>query len=390
MADPDQLAAQLAAANQENQDLQQQINNLNEQLQAAQASGGPVQEQAGPAPAPAGPAPAPALGQQQAAPEADDNAEANAAMQLINTTAELVRSQRLTSLTTLKVFKGVSTDDPSEYINNYEDLSDMLNLTDQERIAGFAVNLQAAAGRWLRGLGAEHKNTWQNLKAAFSERFLRQKQADVIKVIRHRKQGANETVESYANAITALMSRVEPYPEVQKAIDFTQNLLPSLRRHVMLQDCSTLDQSIKSARAAEREFEANTPQPRSRTLKFGTELDSGEHSFNMSRENINKNVNQRGGRRNNVGRGQFITPSMPGGHPRQPPMQQTFSRGNGRPLRGGYDQRSRSGGTYRSPYPGSRENGTCFGCGENHFIAHCPHSPGALNDQRGRLPVTGQ
>jgi hypothetical protein len=67
------------------------------------------------------------------------------------------------------------------YINNFEAVTQVINFTDPEKMAGFSISLQSAAGQWLRVLeiliegpsnlkaGAK---TWSNYKHHNTIKFL--------------------------------------------------------------------------------------------------------------------------------------------------------------------------------------------------------------------------
>lgn len=160
-------------------------------------------------------------------------------------------SQRLSMLTQARPFKGVSSQDPSEHLDTFERYAELLQLKHQEKALAFGIQLTEAAGRWFADLPKATKASYKLIRAAFVKKYIDLPKADVMKAVRDFRQKAGQTVEKYTNEIMALMSRTSLDP-LQKALDYTEGLLPPIKRHVILADCQNLDSCIKAAKAFER------------------------------------------------------------------------------------------------------------------------------------------
>jgi hypothetical protein len=250
-----------------------------------------------------------------------------------------------------------------------------MTLSDAEKVTAFTLSLQGAASRWLKTLSADKKTTWGQLKESYEDRFLAQASADVIKAIRARKQKPQESVEQFATEITGLMHRLKDYSEVERVLDFQAGLLPPIRRAVALQDPKNLEEALRYAKAAEKAV-LNDP-PGGPRVKTAAKDSTGEQSFNFAGQSYRgrSQYNYRGGA--NYQSDNYVPPLMP---PRQ--NVNTPQRGRDQRFHGpnrGHPRRTGQGQQrpFPPPFPGSRENGLCFICGDSrHFARECPNRPG--------------
>ena len=71
-----------------------------------------------------------------------------------------------------------------------------MGLSDVEKACSFSITLSADEAVWFEVLEEEMKGSWTELKAAFRNRFVDNWRAEIIKKIRAKQQGKEETVET--------------------------------------------------------------------------------------------------------------------------------------------------------------------------------------------------
>ena len=147
--------------------------------------------------------------------------------------------QRLTMLTQMKPFKGLAAQDPSEHLDTLKRYAALLQLIKGEKALALPITLAEAGDCWYGELSISVKSRYSQLRQAFVTKYIDLLKANVMKSVRDCKQRRGQTVEKYTNETMALMSRTSLNP-LQKALDYTDGLLPEIKHQVNLQDCQDI------------------------------------------------------------------------------------------------------------------------------------------------------
>jgi len=151
-------------------------------------------------------------------------------------------------------FSGSPDEDPAEFWRRLDNYVVYKNLAPDARIKLAKAMFVQVACDWLDSLEDDKKDTYEHLKAAFAERFiqpsiLRFKSA---KEIFGKKQGVDETVDTYANRLRNLGKKIGLGMEDNTLLyAFLSGLKPNLSSFVIGKNPQLFAEAIDAARIAE-------------------------------------------------------------------------------------------------------------------------------------------
>jgi hypothetical protein len=179
-----------------------------------------------------------------------------------NIIKQLASGQRNAVLSQLTKYKGLSKENPKDFLKKFERYCNFLGIQDDDRHTTFSVVLEGPAASWWEELDNDKKDTWQKLKNEFTERFITNRKKEILREIKDRKMTATETVEDYTVSMNELFSSSD-ITEDQKIEDYIGGLRADIRLHVIAMEPDTYQEAVKKARTGERleKLKMSTGQP---------------------------------------------------------------------------------------------------------------------------------
>jgi hypothetical protein len=151
-------------------------------------------------------------------------------------------------------FYGKSMDDDvSSWIRQFERYADFRALDDGTKLQLFKMLMKGQAAEWLNSSSTEDITDYDDLIAAFRERFALSDVQLCQKASRlwGREQSANETVDEYVADMRKAARQLQMTDDNMLRFAIMRGLRPAIRLHVLQSNSTTVDDAIKAARTAE-------------------------------------------------------------------------------------------------------------------------------------------
>ena len=151
-----------------------------------------------------------------------------------------------------EAYRGTSDENAAEFWRRLKNYSAFKGHTAGQQLKLAKAMLVEMACDWLENLEDGKKDTFQNLEAAFEEKYVKPSivRYSSAREIFGRKQGSEESVEEYVNRLRNLNKRAAVGEETMKYA-FLSGLRPPLASFVMGKDPKTFAEAIEGARVAE-------------------------------------------------------------------------------------------------------------------------------------------
>lgn len=153
----------------------------------------------------------------------------------------------------IEVFKGTETQDPVTWLQSIDELFDATKISKSDRRQYIPMYFGEEVKKWYR-IGT-HNDDYDEFKKEFIVAFT--SSAEKLRVsnkLINRRQGLNESVQTYYYDILALCARLNPsMPDEEKVLYLLRGLRPSLQQHVIIgnyQNSKDLFEHAKRAEAA--------------------------------------------------------------------------------------------------------------------------------------------
>jgi len=139
-------------------------------------------------------------------------------------------------------FSGLSSEDAAEFITDVENWFKFRKLNNEEIKGCFHLLLHDSAKYWYSALEDKEKNSFDRIKAAFAEQYMRDSATayqDMSTMVAA-KQELLEKVEVYIARILRLARKAAASYE-QILFGITNGLLPHIRQHALTQNCRSVE-----------------------------------------------------------------------------------------------------------------------------------------------------
>jgi len=150
-------------------------------------------------------------------------------------------------------FRGLTEDNPEEWWDIFTAYVDARGLSATEKVNFFTAFLRDSAADWFRALQPTDRDTMTNIEKKFKEHYVPTavERAFDAESVFSRSQKPREKVRDYVAIMQRLAARMENVtPEILRML-IMRGFRPAIKRHVIQQATTTLDDVIKAARAAE-------------------------------------------------------------------------------------------------------------------------------------------
>jgi len=150
-------------------------------------------------------------------------------------------------------FNGATTDNGNDWLAKFELWAQFKNVNNQRKLAAMALLLQQNASTWFRILPADRKDTFDNLRAAFVERYGQNQLAPWQRATRvwSMEQRPTEPVQDFVASVVQASNEAGLTDE-QQLQAVIKGLRPSIRQYVLRQQPANVEQLLAAAILAER------------------------------------------------------------------------------------------------------------------------------------------
>jgi hypothetical protein len=187
-------------------------------------------------------------------------------------------------------FTGADEQDPVTWIQSIDELFDATKVDEVDRRRLLPMYFGDDVKKWYRS--EEHSSEYKEFKKEFVKAFTSSiHKLKISTKLMNRRQGNDESVQSYYYDILALCARLNPdMREEEKILYLLRGLRPSIQQHVIMSDpnkCKDLFEHAKRAEAA-----ASITQPSSAVTSSTTEEQIDETTAALRRTTINQTNRQ--------------------------------------------------------------------------------------------------
>ena len=158
-------------------------------------------------------------------------------------------------------FKGLANEDADRWLKRFTSYADYCNMDNEKKSRAFRLMVDGAAEVWLNGLADAVKQDWDQLRAAFTEKYINANNVAWLKEqgLLARVQGRQEPVEVYITDVRQKCNQLQKGEMETKSI-ILRGLLPEIKAFVIGHQPETLDDLEAKARLAES-IESMKPKP---------------------------------------------------------------------------------------------------------------------------------
>jgi len=204
-----------------------------------------------------------------------------------NMTTNLTTQLLLKSVQPVEIFTGADEQDPVTWLQTIDELFDATKVDKNDRRRLLPMYFGEDVKKWYRS--EEQNSEYDEFKKQFINTFTSSTHKLKISTkLMNRRQGNNESVQSYYYDILALCTRLNPeMQEEEKILYLLRGLKPSMQQHVIMsnpQRCKDLFEHAKRAEAA-----ASIIQPSSTITPAASPEDIDETTAALRRSSINQN-----------------------------------------------------------------------------------------------------
>ncbi len=170
-----------------------------------------------------------------------------------NMTSNLPLQFLLKGIQPVEIFTGADEQDPMTWIQTIDELFDATKVDQADRRQLLPMYFGDDVKKWYRN--EEHGSNYEELKKQFINAFTSSiHKLKISTKLMNRRQGNDESVQSYYYDILALSGRLNPnMQESEKILYLLRGLKPSIQQHVIMSDpkkCKDLFEHAKRAEAA--------------------------------------------------------------------------------------------------------------------------------------------
>jgi hypothetical protein len=146
-----------------------------------------------------------------------------------------------------------SDDDVASWVRQFERYATFRALDDSTKLQLFRMLMKGQAAEWLNSSSVEDISEYDDLIAAFRERFALSDVQLCQKASRlwGREQSATETVDEYVADMRKAARQLQMADDNMLRFAIMRGLRPAIRLHVLQSNSTTVDDAIKAARTAE-------------------------------------------------------------------------------------------------------------------------------------------
>jgi hypothetical protein len=198
-------------------------------------------------------------------------------------------------------FSGADDQDPSDWLDEMETILAIANIKDDARTPIAAQCLSGDAAKWYKQAKRTINGSWSILQNELIKTFTSTAQQLNISIkLQNRRQGLNESVQSYYLDVLALCAKLDPeMSEKQQRLHLQRGLKPSLAQMTIPfnpQTClELLEQAKRSETAAAMiEASASPSTTRAATEEISDEVAAIQSSFQYRRQHPSSYSQQRG------------------------------------------------------------------------------------------------
>lgn len=152
--------------------------------------------------------------------------------------------QRTTKLNEPVIFNGRVSENPREWMNNFESYCKLNNIENEERILTFSLLIRAGAKNWFNNLKPDDRSNWETIKDKFKIAYLDANKWINTQRIENRRLQNNESCEKYITDVTDLALLVGMSDnELQKTL--IRGLPHKLKWHVVSFNPMTIEETVQ-------------------------------------------------------------------------------------------------------------------------------------------------
>ena len=268
-----------------------------------------------------------------------------------NMASNLSTQLLLKGIQPVEIFNGADEHDPVTWLQAIDELFDATKVDKNDRRRLLPMYFGDDVKKWYRS--EEQNSEYDEFKKQFIDTFTSSTHKLKISTkLMNRRQGNNESVQSYYYDILALCARLNPtMQEEEKILYLLRGLKPSMQQHVIMSDpkrCKDLFEHAKRAEAA-----ASITQPSPTTTSSTCNEDIDETTAALRRTTINQN-----NRRND-----YSTWTSPRDSNRRRPQQQRFDN----------NYNNNNNNRFRQSPQREVSQLQCYNCnGIGHYAYQCP------------------
>ena len=149
------------------------------------------------------------------------------------------------------VFDGNPTVDAMTWLDSFSRIANINNWNSENQLSAFPLYLSGVAHAWFLSLAETIKTDFEQLKAAFQERFASGPQEWILsQQLSSRKQAKGERIDDYIADITRLCKRLK-LSDADSVRYFTQGLQPHIQSYVTLARPKNFQEAESLARMKE-------------------------------------------------------------------------------------------------------------------------------------------
>jgi hypothetical protein len=211
-----------------------------------------------------------------------------------NMTSNLSIQLLLKGIQPLEIFTGADEQDPVTWLQSIDELFDATKVARADRRQFLPMYFGDDIKKWYRS--EDHPSEYDEFKKQFIDTFTSSTQKLKISTkLMNRRQGNDESVQSYYYDILALCLRFNPeMKEAEKILYLLRGLKPSIQQHVIMGDPQRCKDLFEQAKRAEAAASITQPSTTTTTTTSTHSDDIDETTAALRRTSISQN-----NRRNN-------------------------------------------------------------------------------------------
>ncbi len=204
-----------------------------------------------------------------------------------NMSSNLSTQLLLKGIQPVEIFTGADEQDPVTWLQTIDELFDATKVDNNDRRRFLPMYFGEDVKKWYRS--EDQNSEYDEFKKQFISTFTSSTHKLKISTkLMNRRQGNNESVQSYYYDILALCARLNPeMKEEEKILYLLRGLKPSMQQHVIMSDpkkCKDLFEQAKRAEAA-----ASIIQPSPTITPSTSNEDIDETTAALRRTSLNQN-----------------------------------------------------------------------------------------------------